>query len=88
MPKRKPIRWQDAGLRQDEVERRPVEWRGLLTLAEGKSSVKGRCPFCNWPVTALVWSLAGSGKRCPECKALLSWHGYAIQWKEAADEGD
>lgn len=28
------------------------------------------CPFCGCTVEAVLWSLAGSGKRC-ECRALL-----------------
>ena len=31
-----------------------------------------RCPFCNAVVTAHVWSLAGSGKKC-ECGSLHTY---------------
>jgi hypothetical protein len=35
-------------------------------------TVKIECPFCGTVVLAYVWSLAGSGKKCP-CGAI---HGY------------
>lgn len=28
------------------------------------------CPFCGTQVIAYSWSLAGSGKRCPDCHCL------------------
>ena len=30
----------------------------------GRSSIVIECPFCGAWVTAYLWSLAGSGKRC------------------------
>jgi hypothetical protein len=27
------------------------------------------CPFCNFAVRASMWSLCGSGIKCPSCKA-------------------
>lgn len=38
----------------------------------GKSTVKIDCPFCGETITAFLWSLAGSGKKCT-CGAL---HGH------------
>lgn len=38
----------------------------------GKSRVLIECPFCKGQFWAYVWSLSGSGKRCPHCN---SWHG-------------
>lgn len=39
------------------------------------------CPWCATEVLAYVWSLAGSGKRCPNCKAV---HRYinTLSFKE------
>lgn len=46
----------------------------------GRSTVTLRCPFCEIPVTAYVWSLNGGGKRC-DCGALAGrdgvFHHYA-----------
>lgn len=33
------------------------------------------CPFCYGPFYAYHWSLAGSGKKCPDCGALHTWMG-------------
>ena len=33
--------------------------------AFGRSYIYILCPFCNAEVKTYVWSLAGSGKRCP-----------------------
>lgn len=38
----------------------------------GDSYYKITCPFCNLPVTAYAWSLAGDGKKCPNCKAKIT----------------
>lgn len=36
----------------------------------GRSSLVIKCGWCGYEVEAYLWSLAGSGKRCPECKAI------------------
>lgn len=41
----------------------------------GRSTVVIECPFCQTKVTAYVWSLAGSGKKCPECGAIHGNYG-------------
>lgn len=38
----------------------------------GRSRVFIECPFCKGRFWAYVWSLAGSGKKCPHCEA---FHG-------------
>lgn len=48
----------------------------------GRSYVYIVCPFCDTEVKAFVWSLAGSGKKCPSCKALHTNHGYSIPLKQ------
>ena len=45
----------------------------VVYMHRGKKSrviVGIACPFCGCTVEAVLWSLAGSGKRC-ECRALL-----------------
>ena len=51
------------------------EWLqvGNATSENGKSRINIRCPFCGREVVAYKWSLAGSGKRCPQCKAIHHW---------------
>lgn len=42
----------------------------------GRSTIYITCPWCGNEFVAYLWSLAGSGKRCPVCKALHHWgHG-------------
>lgn len=42
----------------------------------GRTTVDIECPFCLCVTQARAWSLAGSGKRCSGCSALL--HGDGI----------
>jgi len=35
----------------------------------GKTRILIVCPFCDEEVWAYKWSLAGSGKKCPQCGA-------------------
>lgn len=53
----------------------------------GRSTVFVTCPFCGRRTEAYVWSLAGSGKRCPnpECRAHLCY-GVAIRDMVPAEE--
>lgn len=46
----------------------------------GRSTVFVTCPFCGRRTEAYVWSLAGSGKRCPnpDCRAHL-FYGVAVR---------
>lgn len=50
--------------------------------AMGRTRILIECPFCGAEVWAFVWSLAGSGKRCP-CGAL---HGSLGTTKELKAE--
>lgn len=38
--------------------------------ANGRTSARVECPFCENQMVVPVWSLAGTGKRC-SCKAVL-----------------
>ena len=53
----------------------------------GRSTVFVTCPFCGRKTEAYAWSLAGSGKRCPnpECRAHLYW-GVAVRDMVPAEE--
>lgn len=44
----------------------------------GRSTVDIECPFCKDVVTAYLWSLAGSGKRCT-CGAKFGSTGKATR---------
>ena len=46
---------------------------GLTTF--GRSWDHITCPWCGCECIAYVWSLAGSGKRCPQCRALHTNYG-------------
>jgi hypothetical protein len=56
-------------IRGDE-EQRPVYLYGVVSHV-GRSYGFVDCPFCHTTVRVYLWSLAGSGKRCP-CGALLT----------------
>lgn len=43
------------------------------SAANGKTTMILVCPFCGSEVEAYVWSLHGSGKKCP-CGVLLTSH--------------
>jgi len=48
----------------------------------GRSTATAICGFCDCSQRVYVWSLAGSGKRCINCKALLTSGGTfkPIKW--------
>jgi len=48
---------------------RQHNYRGAM----GKSTVDIDCPYCGETITAYVWSLSGTGKKCP-CGALHNGH--------------
>jgi len=45
---------------------------GYSSRENGRSTCYVDCPFCKATVTCYVWSLAGCGKKCPTCNALLT----------------
>lgn len=51
------------------------------TSEMGRSRVKLECPFCGAWVTAFLWSLSGSGKRCT-CGAIARATGRFFRVKE------
>lgn len=59
-------------------ERRDYRALGRTPLPCGRTMITIRCPWCNETFDAYVWSLAGSGKRCPNCRSL---HTSASAWR-------
>jgi hypothetical protein len=53
--------------------------RSATVSAFGRSYCCITCPFCDTEVRAFIWSLAGSGKRCPGCKAMHTNYGNTIK---------
>lgn len=50
----------------------------------GRTSVWLTCPFCETEFRANVWSLSGSGKKCPRCGAIHGARGLAFPLTEKA----
>lgn len=46
----------------------------------GTSTVEIVCPFCGTEVEAYIWSLAGGGKKCPECGAIHYNEGFTRKY--------
>lgn len=54
------------------------EWRAGTAISEmGRRRIEIECPFCFEQFWAFVWSLAGGGKRCPNCRAIFGSTGTA-----------
>lgn len=54
------------------------EWQALRAISEmGRRRIEIECPFCFLRFWAYVWSLAGGGKRCPNCRAMFTSFGVA-----------
>jgi len=71
---RKPCRLKDS--ENVHTVRIWTRWKNI-----DSSKCKCLCPFCNKKVVAHKWSMAGTGKRCPKCKAILQ-KGYCYQWRD------
>lgn len=53
-----------------------MPYRILSETSEvGRNRMLLECPWCGDEVTAYRWSLAGSGKRCPNCRSLFTYSG-------------
>ena len=62
------------------------EYKVLSTTREhGRSSADIECPFCGAVVTAYLWSLAGSGKKCP-CGAKHTHFQTILYTKEQSND--
>lgn len=56
------------------------------TISEmGRRRIEIECPFCWQTFWAFVWSLAGGGKRCPNCKAMhvSGRNAYPVEGNES-----
>lgn len=60
-----------------EKEENPREIRQYGYSSEhGRSSFFVDCPFCGEKrILVYAWSFAGSGKRCPKCRAMMTPYG-------------
>jgi len=65
-------------MEQRKHKRRPGK------TANGRSTVFVECPFCQTEVEAFIWSLAGSGKKCPKCGAVHKWNSGLSTRKDAS----
>lgn len=60
------------------------KYRVLRGISEmGKSRIYLECPYCQTKVWGYLWSMAGSGKKCPGCGAIHTMFGSV---KESSDE--
>lgn len=50
---------------------------GRVVSEMGRRRIEISCPFCFATFWAFVWSLAGGGKRCPNCRAMFGSTGTA-----------
>ena len=55
----------------------------VLYRRMGRTAVSIRCPFCGYVTTGFIWSLSGSGKKCPGpgCGA-LHWMEKTVPLKK------
>lgn len=56
----------------------------------GRTTAWLDCPYCGYPVQVYIWSLCGSGKKCPKC-GVIHHREYSINnpqksTKEEKDE--
>jgi hypothetical protein len=56
---------------------RQWEGTGRAVSEFGRRRIEVECPFCFEQFWAFVWSLAGGGKRCPNCRAMFGSTGLA-----------
>ena len=57
----------------DKIETEQRDYKAYNRCSEfGKSTIDIDCPFCKTTMTAYIWSICGSGKRCKNCGAILS----------------
>ena len=60
---------------EKQEEPLPIEQYGYSS-EHGRSSFFVDCPFCGEKrILVYAWSFAGSGKRCPKCRAMMTPYG-------------
>lgn len=69
----------------DRDRRTPYKSYGYIGTF-GRASVKIVCPFCGTIVTAYIWSLAGGGKKCPDCGAIHTAMGGSFPIKKPTND--
>lgn len=55
-------------------------------MRDGLSTKTVTCLACNKKTEAVIWSLAGTGKRCPHCNSLILSDGTQIDSKSKLDK--
>lgn len=53
------------------IEPKEVRVLKVTAAANGRTAALIECPFCDTQCGVPVWSLAGTGKRCSKCGAVL-----------------
>jgi len=61
-------------LTSNSTETRKIDGYLRKWQEHGKTRVEVKCPFCQSRMTAYLWSLAGSGKKC-SCGAKMDSTG-------------
>ncbi len=69
----------DVKLLTKELHERQFSAGAYVSQENGKSSIMIDCAFCQDRFIAYVWSLSGSGKRCPTCGAMHGSFGMATR---------
>lgn len=73
----------DVIKRKSEISTLPFEVEAETLEPPSSRVLWMHCPHCSIFLKVYLWSISGGGKRC-QCGALLTRHGDAHHWKEAA----
>jgi hypothetical protein len=74
-PMKKPNVTKGDYNRSDNASRSFKMFDVISEMGKRRGSID--CPFCNFRFTAYVWSIAGGGKKCPNCGAMHGSFGQA-----------
>jgi len=81
------MKTESAHLRDFTAERANVQTSGLHSAPNGRSYYYATCPWCQHDLLCYPWSMAGSGKRCPYCKAFHFNDRSAVKAREVGPYG-
>jgi len=62
---------------RSENAQRPYKTTGRVISEMGRRRVEIECPFCDNRFWAFPWSIAGVGKKCPNCGSMHALFGVA-----------
>lgn len=57
-----------------------------ISNAPGRAMGHTKCPCCEGGVDFYIWSMAGSGKRCPRCNVLIFSSGVILKQEELTED--